>query len=177
MHHIRNQILAMNGFDATKYPEAKCAELLEHLLKESEDTFGHERQVREHAEPLLSKYFYIQQKESTDSVKKFKRDELQERLSDARSIKTALEGKAGSSSDSAAVKSENPKVDQAIGVLGGLFLAGTNSPKSLPWAHVLIEICTKRGLVPPWAHANSRRDLCQETLRSLKTHTSCRRRT
>ena len=104
-----------NGFDRAHLPTEKCDQLCEHLLKESESTFGHARQCKKHEEPLLTKYFYISQKESIDTTKQFKTDVLPEHLSDAKAVKVALESQSSLSINNGAttVKAENPGMKQA----------------------------------------------------------------
>ena len=54
----RHQILKMNGFSPADFDSKKQAKLVEHLLKESESFYGHDRQKQDGAMEELNRYYY-----------------------------------------------------------------------------------------------------------------------
>ena len=54
----RHQILKMNGFSPADFDSKKQAKLVEHLLKESESLYGHDRQKQDGAVEELNRYYY-----------------------------------------------------------------------------------------------------------------------
>ena len=76
---IRSQILKFNGLDDNCLDEKDAEQCLEDLLKESEETYGHSRNHKQHSNKLLNRYYYkydpgqLTQKESIDK-KSFKQE-------------------------------------------------------------------------------------------------------
>ena len=76
---IRSQILKFNGLDDNCLDEKDEEQCLEDLLKESEETYGHTRNHKQHSNKLLNRYYYkydpgqLTQKESIDK-KSFKQE-------------------------------------------------------------------------------------------------------
>lgn len=106
----RNQILQMNGLDADKLGEARANKLCAALLLDAEKEFNYEHQEKIHpVDPLLTKWFYIHQKESIDKQTMMKKDQMSETAGNASVMKVAL---TSSSSADGKVKSENPNLDK-----------------------------------------------------------------
>ena len=64
---LRSRIFELNGLKMGDFPEKKQKDLLEGLLHESEDFWGHERNMVKHKLPELCRYYYRTLVESKDA--------------------------------------------------------------------------------------------------------------
>ena len=114
----RNQILKHNGFDAIQLGEKHADSLLEDLLKESEEKYGHNRTKQESStgNPLLTKYMYIKDGGVTRSVvqsdsSSWHRDS--NNVAD-KALPASLQEPGGAALQLVAVKKENPAFAQFV---------------------------------------------------------------